>query len=243
MELKFLGRGAAFNPKEGNTSAWFIENNELFLIDCGESVYRKLIETDLLEQVETINLMITHTHSDHTGSLGSLVMYSYYNLHKPLNIILPEHAKHISNIKNLLTGFGCGEDMYNFIDEKSFDFKYENFQNIRYIETSHCKELNSYGLIFNTLNGVVYYSGDTNELNVVKALIEKGGVIDKLYLDTTSTNYPGNVHLYIGFIDEFIPDELKEKVYCMHINSDECIELARTYGFNVVNNYEVSKKK
>ena len=41
MELKFLGRGAAFNPKEGNTSAWFIENNELFLIDCGESVYRK----------------------------------------------------------------------------------------------------------------------------------------------------------------------------------------------------------
>ena len=26
MELKFLGRGAAFNPKEGNNSAYFIED-------------------------------------------------------------------------------------------------------------------------------------------------------------------------------------------------------------------------
>ena len=32
MELSFLGRGAAFNPKEGNNSAYFIENNQLFLI-------------------------------------------------------------------------------------------------------------------------------------------------------------------------------------------------------------------
>jgi len=94
MELKFLGRGAAFNPKEGNTSAYFIENNQLFLIDCGESVFERLIELDLLNNIESINLMITHTHSDHIGSLGSLVMYAYYTLKRPLNIILPENAKH-----------------------------------------------------------------------------------------------------------------------------------------------------
>ena len=42
MELKFLGRGAAFNPKENNNSAYFIEKNNLFLIDCGESVFKKV---------------------------------------------------------------------------------------------------------------------------------------------------------------------------------------------------------
>ena len=88
MKLKFLGRGAAFNPKEGNTSAYFIENNQLFLIDCGESIFEKLVELDLLNDIESINLMITHTHSDHIGSLGSLVMYAYYTLKRPLNIII-----------------------------------------------------------------------------------------------------------------------------------------------------------
>ena len=39
MDLQFLDKGAAFNPKEGNNSAYFIENNQLFLIDCGESVF------------------------------------------------------------------------------------------------------------------------------------------------------------------------------------------------------------
>ena len=65
MELKFLGRGAAFNPKEGNNSAYFIENNQLFLIDCGESIFERLFENGLLKSVESINLMITHTHYDH----------------------------------------------------------------------------------------------------------------------------------------------------------------------------------
>ena len=98
MELLFLGRGAAFNPSEGNNSAYFIDNNQLFLIDCGESVFSSLMENNLLDKSMKINLMITHTHSDHIGSLGSLVMYSYYVLHKPINIILPENAKYLGYI-------------------------------------------------------------------------------------------------------------------------------------------------
>ena len=38
MDLKFLGRGSAFNVLEGNTSCYFIEKDELFLIDCGEKM-------------------------------------------------------------------------------------------------------------------------------------------------------------------------------------------------------------
>ena len=234
MELKFLGRGAAFNPKEGNTSACFIENNQLFLIDCGESIFEKLVELDLLNNIESINLMITHTHSDHIGSLGSLVMYAYYALKRPLNIILPENPKHLPNIEKVLSGFGCTEEMYNLVLENKYDEKYETFQNIRYVSTSHCDELDSYGLLFTTPNGVIYYSGDTREINVIKALISSKTLIDKLYVDTTTANYPGNVHLYIGLLNDIIPEELKGRVYCMHLNNDDCINMAKELGFNVV---------
>lgn len=234
MELIFLGRGAAFNPKEGNNSAYFIDNNQLFLIDCGESIFGTLANNGILESVDSINLMITHTHSDHIGSLGSLVMYSYYTLHKPLNIILPENAKHLSSIEKILSGFGCTEKMYNFINEKEFDEKNETFQNIRYVETSHCDELDCYGLLFATKKGIVYYSGDTREVNIVESLIDSGQQIDKIYIDTTTANYPGNVHLYIGILKEVIPEKIKNKVYCMHLNNDKCIEEAKAIGFNVV---------
>lgn len=234
MELTFLGRGAAFNPKEGNNSAYFIEKDELFLIDCGERIFDKLIETKLLEKNQNINLMITHTHSDHIGSIGSLVMYYYFNLHKKINIILPEKAKHLPNIQKILDGFGCTKEMYNYISEKEFDGKYQTFETIRYTETDHCDPLHCYSLIFNTNDGTVYYSGDTREINTIKKIISNGQKIDKLYIDTSSSNFEESVHLYIGAVEKAIPNNLKDHVYCMHLSDDECIIKAKKIGFNVV---------
>lgn len=234
MELQFLGRGAAFNPKEGNNSAYFIEDNQLFLIDCGESVFARIVAKDLLSGMDNINLLITHTHSDHIGSLGSLVMYSYYTLGKPINIIMKKSAKHLPNIKKILTGFGCTPKMYKFVAEEDYDNKFTTFQALRYIETNHCVELNSYGILFTTTKGLVYYSGDTRDLEPVKKIIESKQSIDKLYIEVSTENFPGTAHLYIEILKEQIPPSLRSKVYCMHFNNDECIERARTAGFNVV---------
>ena len=44
--ITFLGSGSAFNPLLGNTSAYFVRNNQLFLIDAGETVFRKLYESE-----------------------------------------------------------------------------------------------------------------------------------------------------------------------------------------------------
>ena len=98
MELHFLGRGNSSNAKEGNTAAYFIDNNELFLIDCGETVFSKIIKLELLNNIKEIHVFITHTHSDHIGSLGSLIMYCYFNIKIKLNIILPTTAKHKNSI-------------------------------------------------------------------------------------------------------------------------------------------------
>ncbi len=234
MELKFLGRGAAFNPKEGNNSAYFIERKQLFLVDCGESVFERILAGELLNDIDIINVMITHTHSDHIGSLGSLVMYSYYKMHQPLNIIIPSEAQYLSNIKQILNGFGCSEKMYSFFGEKMYDYQFKNFNNIRFVETKHCDELECYGIIFDTSQGIIYYSGDTKETTIINQLIHSKQLIDKMYIDTTSDDFPGNVHLYVGLLQEIIPDELKKKVYCMHINNDICISQAENLGFNVV---------
>lgn len=242
MELTFIGRGSAFNQKEGNNSAYFIENGQMFLIDCGENIFERMLNNNLFENIEVINIMITHTHSDHIGSLGSLVMYCYYELHIPVNIISSSKTKQYKDIDILLKIFGCSKKMYTNIDEKKLDNKYNTFESIRYIKTDHCDELNCYGILFKTKEGIVYYSGDTNEINNIKALISSNEPIDKIYVDTTTADFPGNVHFNINSLAKVIPEEIKKKIYCMHINNDDCLVQAKINGFNEVKTIEIKEK-
>ncbi len=244
MEFNFLGRGAAFNTSEGNTSAFFIDDNrDLYLVDCGESTFAKMQELDMFKDINDIHVMLTHTHSDHVGSLGSLVMYSYYILRRPLNIILPSHPiqdGYLLNIEDILNGFGCTQDMYVFRDQREYDNKSNMFNSIRFAETKHVPEMKSYGIVFNTNDGVVYYSGDTKDTSNIEKLIASGKTIDKIYVDMTNLDYPANVHMFVGKLNSIIPPCLKEKVYGMHVNNPATIEMAEYYGFNVVSNVDDS---
>ena len=234
MELFFLGRGSAFNTCEGNNSAYFIDKNELFLIDCGESIFERIIDKGLLDDINCVNVMITHTHSDHVGSIGSLIMYCYYVIHKSINIIISKDSLYKDDLINLIRIFGCTNDMYSVVYEDEFDNKYSLFNSIKYMKTNHVKEIPSYGILFNTTDGVLYYSGDTSDLDNIFDLINSGVVIDKIYVDTTSSDAANNVHVYIGNLYELIPIDLRDKVYCMHVNDKKCIDMAIEFGFNVV---------
>ncbi len=44
MLLDFLGRGSAFNIKEGNNCAFIRIDKELILLDCGETVFEKIVK-------------------------------------------------------------------------------------------------------------------------------------------------------------------------------------------------------
>ncbi len=234
MEILFLGRGSAFNFKEGNTSAYFIENKQFFLIDCGESIFERLMNKNILKNIEIINILITHTHSDHVGSLGSLISYSFYKLHKQINIIVPRNYKFKRNLKNLLNIFGCKKNKFNFIDEKKYDNKFKSFKKIRFIKTKHSKNLICYSIIFYTDKGIIFYSGDTKDINNIIKLISSNEKIDKIFVDTTTEDNNNNIHLFIGDIDENIPKNLKKKVYCMHLNDTNNTQMIKEFGFNVV---------
>ncbi|MBQ3947253.1 MAG: MBL fold metallo-hydrolase, partial [Ruminococcus sp.] len=66
--LLFLGRGSAFADE--NNSAFFVEDNDLVLIDCPATSYHKVKKMNL-EQYDNIYILITHTHGDHSGGVGT----------------------------------------------------------------------------------------------------------------------------------------------------------------------------
>jgi hypothetical protein len=76
----------------------------------------------------------------------------------------------------------------------------------------------------------VWYSGDCSE---VCDIINEYD-IDEFYQDTCFSDYDGNVHTSLRKLCESIPAELRNKVYCMHIDCKELIDVAIEKGFNVV---------
>ena len=79
MDLNFLGCGSAFNPLYGNTSAYFTNKDQLYVIDGGESVFLKLYQKELLKKYAGITIMVTHMHADHVEvfrlSFPIVIMY------------------------------------------------------------------------------------------------------------------------------------------------------------------------
>ena len=103
MELKFLGRGAAFNPLEWNTCAYVREGSKLLLLDCGETVFGELIRRRTLDGIREVWIAVSHMHSDHCGSLGSLTLYCAEILNFNARILLPQgDERYESEMRQLL---------------------------------------------------------------------------------------------------------------------------------------------
>src|SRR5574344_298128 len=119
MELKFLGRGSAFNVEEGNTAAYFKIDKNLILIDCGELIFERLITKKILDDVDDIYVFITHLHSDHVGSLLSLINYAYYILKTKINIIYPDYSN--NNICSSLGSNMVTNNKYDIISVVQFN--------------------------------------------------------------------------------------------------------------------------
>lgn len=220
MILKFIGRGSAFNVKEGNNSAFIKEDNKLFLIDCGEDIFRRIRELDLFKGVNNISVIITHLDSDHVGSLSSLIYYCYYILKFKIDVYFPGR-----DLRELLLMQGHVGNCYNyhFLND---DFNQLNLVSARPIKVKHIKTLNCFGYLIKCKDKKIWYSGDTSQI------FNLSDDIDEFYQDTCLLDYEGNVHASFKKIKKHFKN--KEKVFCMHLDSDELIEEIKNNGFNVV---------
>lgn len=236
MKLEFLGRGGAFFVEEGNTSAFFIEDKTLFLIDCGETVFSKIVQTNLLakNQIKEVFCFITHMHGDHVGSLSSLIYYcTYVDVANPIrfSVVCPEALT--KELYAMLKSQGCS-GFFDFAPAGTLSGKYRSFSEVNFIWTVHQGSHPAFCIEFTTDAGMVFYSGDTRDLELIRTYVQEVPDIEYMYLETTLLDYTGNAHLPLRALDEIIPKDLRSKVYLMHFNNADCIKKAEELGFQVV---------
>ena len=226
MILNFLGRGSAFNIKEGNNSAYIREDTKLILLDCGESIFERIVSKNLLDDIKEVHVLITHLDSDHVGSLSSLIYYAYYIRQIVCNVYFPN-----SDLYDLLKiqGHMQGQDYKsNYVDVDTNTFS--EFGNIIPIKVEHIETLNCFGYLLYIKDKLIWYSGDCkNVSNVINEY-----KIDEFYQDTCLADYEGNVHTPLRVLCETIPKHKRNKIYCMHLDCKDLIKKAKDEGFNVV---------
>ena len=234
MELHFLGRGAAFYAEEGNTAAYFVEDKKLFLIDCGETIFAHLKEHRILEQVEEVYAVISHTHSDHCGSIGSLGLYCQFVLKNKLKLIIPHDAAYTRSLRDLMNIFGNTENAYELIYEEKLDGMFRNFSKVRYQKTRHDYVLTCFSFVFETDKGAVFYSSDTRTTETLLAFLRKYKDVDCIFMEVTDLVIPGDVHLRMDVLEQAVTEEIKAKMKLMHLRSKECTEILAQRGFQFV---------
>jgi len=211
MELKFLGRDSGFGEK--NNSAYYETQNKLVIIDCGFTVFNIAKSTFDFNKYENIEIIITHLHNDHAGSLSQLILYLWFVFNKKTTVI-----SKCERIKEYLDITGTPPEAYDLKNSTS---------DIEFIKTPHVKELDSYGVKLNVNNKKIMYTGDTATLEPYQSYFNE---IDELYVDVSVF---GGVHLKI---DAILPElqQLKSNgvnVFLMHLDNKEVIRTTTNNEF------------
>lgn len=232
--LTFLGSGSAFNTQLGNTSAYIKKKDSLVLIDSGGTVFHRLQELRLLENLKKLYIIITHTHPDHVGSLGDLILYSYYTLGIKPTVFFQNKEL----IEKFLSCIGVSSNMYLLDNNNSVSILDDDFgkASIEFLPVLHVDTIPSYGFVMKQREGVFYYSGDANHIDdeILKRLSQ--GEFDQFYQDTCGLDYEGNAHMSLRKLGEIIHPALRSKVYCMHLDKKIDQQEIIDQGFNRVEN-------
>ncbi len=193
MILTFVGNDDGFGNK--NNSAYIVENNELFILDCGFTVFNEIKNKFNFSKYKKINVIITHLHNDHAGSLSQLILYLWFIYKIRVNVI-----SNCVNIKQYLDITGTIPEAYILKNELT---------NVKFIKTEHVKHLDSYGVLLTIKNKKILYTGDTCSLDNFLPYMNE---INELYIDLSKF---GGAHLKI---DDII-DILREFKNIRHSNN------------------------
>lgn len=224
--LKFLGTGSCFNTKAGNNSAYFIHNigdkKRLVLFDCGETVFAKIQELGLLNGIGEAFILITHLHSDHIGSLSSLVFYLNYALNIKPVVCFPYNS-----IILYLDLAGVSRDLYEYVNTGNI------YYDIQAINQNHSKGVTAFGYLFTLDSNLIYYSGDSKDIShiVLKMFRDPNCNITEFYQDVTK--YVNDAHMNINDLANLFTKKERKRITCMHFDDKEVKKVAKKYGFRV----------
>ena len=202
--LNFLGSDSGFGNK--NNSAYVEEENKLIIIDCGFTVFQQIKENMDLNKYKEIDVIITHLHNDHAGTLSQLILYAYFVLNKKINVI-----SMCKKIEEYLEITGTPKDAYTL---------YRKFPNIEFIKTEHVKYLDAYGFKLNIHGKSILYTGDTNIIEPFEKYLKN---VQEFYVDVSKF---GGAHLKIDDVKLKL-EEIKKKnikIFLMHIDDRKYVE-------------------
>lgn len=230
MKLSFIGIGSAFSD-DINNSAYIKKGENMLLIDCGETVFSEIKRNGLVEDVNNLFVFITHTHSDHIGSLSSLIHYMHYVKNKKVHLVYGNNYKIKNDIETLLKINGNNNEQYDFVmaeDAKN----YLGLQDITLFEVKHSPNLHSYAIRLGKVNGNgelenIYYTGDCCDTQFLKVIL-KDKHLNKIYCDVSLY---GGVHLAYDDAVEIFKGN-KDKVCFMHLENGFIKNRLKATGFD-----------
>ena len=219
--LRFLGDGSAFNVDADNTAAYFKKGDAMILIDCGERICNLIIKKGLLEGVKRLHVFISHTHSDHVGSLEALIYYIKFFTDITLSVYYP----HTSRLDKMMYMQGLERDYHT----KPLPETVEGFR-VEAVRQKHM--FGAYGFFFYGEEYSFFYSADTSVIlpRCVKELRE--GKIQRIYHEVSFSSSP--LHTPISTLEKTFAPEERSKVFLMHFANDTCREESAKRGFSVV---------
>ena len=223
--LHFTGIGSAFNAPLGNTNAYFINGTTLVMFDCGESVYPRIIRLLKSKRIRRLVILITHLHSDHIGSLGTVLSFCDHIVPKPVDIFYPTKA-----LERFLRCIGIGDDKYTHY--LSAPYAWDLTIVPHRVVHSDMIACFGYEVVFGTAS--FYYSGDAHDIPdiVLKKFLDNK--IELLFHEATlDKNAAG--HCCYTTLERKIPLSERSRVYCMHLGNDKLIALLRKRGFQIPN--------
>lgn len=213
--LKFLGRGSAFTDE--HNSAYFIENDELVLLDCPMSAFARLNDKNLAI-FDHIYVLITHTHGDHSGGIGMLIDLLQFSVKTPITIVAPSKEVEADLFYLISRIEGCSTEWFQLINVEDLNKDWFCCS----IPTTHTEELEGkcFGYCLNVKGHRVVYTGDTNTLIPYEKYLEKGAYF---YCEVSAYKTP--VHLYCSEIHDKIKEYVSSgmKVFLMHMDDEKRI--------------------
>lgn len=191
--LRFIGTGGCFSKKNINNAAYLNENGHLILFDCGETIFHQILKEDIInESINRIDVIITHFHADHVGSLGSLIFFTRFKKVKDVNVIFPD----VKMLNTFLDISGIDRNLY--YGRKPSDMEYflkEYAQLHGDVVNDEIIPMPSFGYHLKFKEYNFFYSGDTCIIN--EDIVNKfnNNEIDYIYHEVSNDGYKAHMDI------------------------------------------------